>query len=274
MMDKQDIKAIIRTALSKVTIGGRSYIIAANWKMNKRKDEAEALAKAIANLKLDDRNTVVIIPPYPYLHIMQDTFRYSKVLYGAQNVCTEEKGAYTGEVAADMIADYGCKYVVVGHSERREYYGETDSIVNTKAKICLKHGLIPIICVGEKLEARKDGSYKTILKTQLENALLGVTPAEAAKVVIAYEPVWAIGTGVVATAEEVEETHGYIRGILEAILGAAGSDVPILYGGSVKSSNVGETALASNVSGFLIGGASLDIKEFSAIINNLGGLAD
>lgn len=241
----------------------RKPIIAGNWKMNKTPEEAVALVKELIPLVKDAKCDVVVCPPAVCLGAVKDAIAGTNVKLGAQNVHFAQSGAYTGELSADMLKAVGCTHVIIGHSERRQYFGETDKSVNRRTVAAVKAGLTPIICVGELKDEREDGYTDPIVCCQTLMALTGLTKEEVAGVVVAYEPVWAIGTGESASPEQIEETHGAIRQELISLFGfAAGSGVPILYGGSAGPGNIGRISLCGNVSGFLIGTASLDVQKF------------
>ncbi len=251
----------------------RIPLIAGNWKMNMDHVQAVSLVNKLAT-ELDDldfdysKTDVVVIPPYTDLRSVQTVIEGDKlkIALGAQDVAVYESGAYTGEISATMLSKLGVKYVVVGHSERREYHGESDDLVGQKGKAVLAKGMIPIICCGEVLEVRKNGQHVDHVVSQLKGALAGYTKDEAKKVVIAYEPVWAIGTGEVATPADAEEVSAAIRELLETMFDKETADaIRILYGGSVKSSNVKEIMAEPNVDGALVGGASLNADEFAKI---------
>ncbi|MBC7279485.1 triose-phosphate isomerase [Nocardioides sp.] len=258
---------------AKKQTGGRTPLIAGNWKMNLNHQEAVVLVQKLAWTLSDKRHDfaaveVAVFPPFTDIRSVQTLVDGDKmrITYGAQNVSTEESGAYTGEVSASMLAKLGCSYVIVGHSERREHYGETDQIVAQKAKIALKHDITPIVCVGEGLEVRQAGNHVDHCTGQAEASLAGLTDAEVGKVVIAYEPVWAIGTGETATAQDAQEVCAGIRERLEKVYGAEVADgVRILYGGSVKPNNVAALMQEADVDGALVGGASLSVDDFAAI---------
>ena len=245
----------------------RKTIIAGNWKMNKTASEtkkfAEELKALLPKAKWCD---VVVCVPAVNISTAIKAFKDARVSVGAQNVFFEKSGAYTGEVSADMLKDLGVKYVIIGHSERRQYFGETDLIVNKKVLAALEAGLHPIICVGETLEQRELGITMELIALQVKSALAGVPAEKLRKCVIAYEPVWAIGTGKVASPDEVLATHAVVRRLLCERLGEAGNGIPILYGGSVKPANAGSLIGLDNVDGLLIGGASLDAQSFVQII--------
>ena len=244
----------------------RKTIIAGNWKMNKTASEtkkfAEELKALLPKAKWCD---VVVCVPAVNISTAIKAFKDARVSVGAQNVFFEKSGAYTGEVSADMLKDLGVKYVIIGHSERRQYFGETDLIVNKKVLAALEAGLHPIICVGETLEQRELGITMELIALQVKSALAGVPAEKLRKCVIAYEPVWAIGTGKTATAEQAQEIHAYIREVLAAKFGAAAQETAILYGGSCKPSNAAEIFAKEDVDGGLIGGAALKAEDFLAI---------
>lgn len=251
----------------------RIPLIAGNWKMNMDHVQAVALIEKLAT-ELDDRHfdyaqtDVVVIPPYTALRSVQTVIDADNLdlKLGAQDVAVYESGAYTGEISASMLAKLGVSYVVVGHSERREYHAETDDLVGQKSKAVLGQGMIPIICCGEVLQVRKAGTHVDHVVNQIEGALAGYTKDDAKKVVIAYEPVWAIGTGEVATPADAEEVCKAIRDLLTALFDQETADaIRILYGGSVKSSSIKELMSQPNVDGALVGGASLDADEFAKI---------
>lgn len=251
----------------------RTPLMAGNWKMNLNHQEAVVLVQKLAWTLSDKRHDyakaeVAVIPPYTDLRSVQtlvDGDRLS-IGYGAQDVSAHESGAYTGEISAAMLAKLGCSYVVVGHSERREYHGETDELVAEKAKVALTAGMTPIVCVGEGLAVRQEGTHLAFCMAQVDRSVAGLTPEQVAGMVIAYEPVWAIGTGEVATPEDAQEVCAGIRAqVREAYGDAAADGVRILYGGSVKANNVAGIMTQPDVDGALVGGASLVVEEFSAI---------
>ena len=207
----------------------------------------------------------IVCPPFTHLAMVAEALKGSDVALGAQDCATEAKGAYTGEIAASMIAALGCKYVILGHSERRQYYGETSATLNKKMAQAYAEGLAPIYCVGENLEEREAGRHLEVVRTQIEEVVYRLTPEQFASLVIAYEPVWAIGTGKTATAEQAQEIHHYIREVLAARFGAAAEECSILYGGSCKPSNAAELFSRPDVDGGLIGGAALKADDFLAI---------
>jgi triosephosphate isomerase len=249
----------------------RKPLIAGNWKMNLNHLEAIALVQKIAfSLSEAQFNAVdvVVLPPFVALRSVQTLIDGDRLLlgYGAQDLSPHDSGAYTGDVGGPMLAKLGCGYVVVGHSERREYHHEDDAVVNSKTVAAYRNGLTPILCVGEPELVRDEGGHVVHTTNQLEGALAGVTPEQAESLVIAYEPVWAIGTGKVATPQDAQEVCEAIRLHLATLYGRSLSDgVRILYGGSVKAANAAEIMAQPDVDGALVGGASLDGAEFAAI---------
>ena len=251
----------------------RTPLMAGNWKMNLDHQEAVLLVQKLAWTLSDKRHDygkaeVVVLPPFTDLRSVQtlvDGDRLS-VKYGAQDVSTQDSGAYTGEVSAHMLAKLGCAYVVVGHSERREYHAESDEVVNTKAHKALAAGMTPIVCVGEGLEIRQAGTHVAHTLAQIDGSLAGFSAEQVAGLVVAYEPVWAIGTGEVATPEDAQEVCAAIRARIREVHGDAAADgCRILYGGSVKASNVAGIMEKADVDGALVGGASLEADEFGGI---------
>lgn len=252
----------------------RKPIMAGNWKMNLNHVEAVGLVQKLAWTLNDkqwdpEQSECVVLPPFTDLRTVQTLVEGDKLTigYGAQDVSTHDKGAYTGEVSAEMLAKLNCAYVVVGHSERRQYHGEDDAVVNVKAKKALEHGITPIICVGEGLDVRKEGRQVEYTLDQVRGSLEGIPAEQVAGLVIAYEPVWAIGTGEVATPADAQEVCGAIRADIAERIGAeAAEKVRIQYGGSVKAANVVEIMAQPDVDGALVGGASLDPEEFAGIV--------
>ena len=251
----------------------RVPLMAGNWKMNLNHQEAVVLVQKLAWTLSDKRHDyakveVVVCPPFTDIRSVQtlvDGDRLS-IGYAAQDVSTHDEGAYTGEVSAAMLAKLGCSYVVVGHSERREYHAESDETVNAKAHKSLAAGMTPIVCVGEGLEVRKAGEHVAHTLAQVDGSLAGFTAGQVADLVVAYEPVWAIGTGEVATPEDAQEVCAAIRARIREVHGDGAADgVRILYGGSVKAANVGGIMAKDDVDGCLVGGASLQVDEFSGI---------
>lgn len=250
----------------------RKPLMAGNWKMNLNHLEAIALVQKLAFALTEDDYAsvdVVVLPPFTDIRSVQtlvDGDKYD-IQYGAQDLSVNDSGAYTGDISGTMLAKLGCTYVTVGHSERREYHAEDDAVVNAKAKAALRHGLVPIVCMGEGLAIRQAGTHVPHVLAQLDADLEGLTPEQVAGLVIAYEPVWAIGTGEVATPDDAQQVCGAIRERVRETLGAAVADsVRILYGGSVKSSNIAGIMAKADVDGALVGGASLDPDEFVGIV--------
>ncbi|MBO5902570.1 MAG: triose-phosphate isomerase [Tidjanibacter sp.] len=245
----------------------RKKIVAGNWKMNTTPAEGVELAKGVAEGKKEVCECVnfIVCPPFTHLSEVVKVTRGTGIAVGAQDCATEAKGAYTGEVAASMIASLGVEYVILGHSERRQYYGETSETLNKKMAQAYANNLTPIYCVGESLEERKAGKHFDVCKAQIEEVVFNLTPEQYSKLVIAYEPVWAIGTGETATAEQAQEIHAYIREVLASKFGEAAAETPILYGGSCKPSNAAEIFAKEDVDGGLIGGAALKAEDFLAI---------
>jgi len=254
-------------------VAARTPLMAGNWKMNLTHPEAVALVQKLAWILADKkhdyaRTEVAVIPPYTDLRSVQtlvDGDRLS-LRYGAQDVSAHDSGAYTGEISAAMLAKLGCSYVVVGHSERRQYHAESDDLVNAKARQTVAAGMTPIVCVGEGLDVRQAGEQVPHTLAQIDGSLSGFTPEEIASLVVAYEPVWAIGTGEVATPDDAQEVCAAIRGRLRETAGDAAADgCRILYGGSVKAANIAGIMAQPDVDGALVGGASLQADEFGGI---------
>jgi triosephosphate isomerase len=248
----------------------RKKIVAGNWKMNMNLGEGLEFARSIENYfnaKPSGKTVVILCPPFIHLSGISDILKDSKVFSGAQNCASEVSGAYTGEVSAGMIKSTGAQYVIIGHSERRTYYHEDDQLLNKKTILAIKSGLNVIFCCGEVLKEREDGIYLTVVKRQLEDGLFNLSPEDFSKVIIAYEPVWAIGTGLTATPGQAQEMHKYIRDLISKKYGKSAADeTSILYGGSCKPSNAAELFANPDVDGGLIGGASLKKDDFTAII--------
>jgi len=248
----------------------RKWIVAGNWKMHNTVGESIALAQAIKEGAKDIQNgEVVIAPPFTSLCSVGEAIKGSQVFLAAQNMHYEDKGAFTGEIAPGMLTDVGCTYVLLGHSERRKYFFERDEDINLKVKKALAVGLKPILCVGETEDERVKGVTQVVVEKQIKKALSGVEKID--NVVIAYEPVWAIGTGKVATSAQAEEVHSFIRGILKALYGDVSQNIRILYGGSVTKENIGELIGMENIDGALVGGASLKPDAFLGIIQQISG---
>jgi triosephosphate isomerase len=245
----------------------RRKLIAGNWKMNTDRASAVALARGVVERSGEfGRLDLLVCPPSVYLSPVNEVISKSPVALGAQNMYHEANGAFTGEISAVMLLDVGCKYVILGHSERRHILGETDVDVNRKTLAALAAGLIPIVCVGELLAEREAGRTAAVISTQFHGSLADVSAEQIAQIVIAYEPVWAIGTGKVATPEQAEAVHGDLRTLLaERYNGRTAENVRILYGGSVKASNAGELLSQPNIDGALVGGASLKVDDFLGI---------
>lgn len=243
------------------------YIIAGNWKMNKLPSETYEFVKSVAEATKDASCEVVCCTPFVCLSEAVKAAEGTNVKIGAENLHFEDKGAFTGEVSADMLKDIGIDYVIIGHSERRQYFAETDETVNLKTKKALSKGLIPIVCVGESLEQREAGITMDLIAIQIKKAFAGIEAVDAKKVVIAYEPIWAIGTGKTATAEQAEEVCGGIRKILgELYCEKCAAEFTIQYGGSMNAGNAAELLAKPNIDGGLIGGASLKTADFATIV--------
>lgn len=253
----------------------RKQIVAGNWKMNKSFDEAEELIVAISErlqeIEYEDSNKIVILcPPFPYLEMATDEAEESSFMVGAQNVSQFDNGAYTGEISAEMLESFGLDYCIVGHSERRKYFGETNNVLATKVDKLLDKDISPIYCCGETIEERNAGTHFDVVKTQIEEGLFGLNSDDILNVVIAYEPVWAIGTGLTATTEQAQEMHAFIRGLLTDKYGKdVAKEISILYGGSCNPKNAAELFAQEDVDGGLIGGASLKADDFIEIILSL-----
>lgn len=246
----------------------RRYIIAGNWKMNKTAAEAVELARGVAREWGNEAGVeVVLCPPFTALESVARTLEDSSVLLGAQNMHPADAGAYTGEVSAQMLRHFNVSHVILGHSERREYFAESDAFINEKVLAALGNDLIPILCVGETLEQREQGDTLGVVDAQVRGGLKQVTMEEAENLVIAYEPIWAIGTGKTATPQMAQEVHASIRGILADLFGSGPADtIRIQYGGSMKPGNAAELLSQPDIDGGLIGGASLEVESFSGIV--------
>ena len=246
----------------------RQAIIAGNWKMNKTRPEAKALIEELKPMVKDAACGVVICVPYTNLETALELTKGTNIKVGAENCHWAKSGAFTGEISADMLAEMGVEYVIIGHSERRQYFGETDQTVNQRVRAALDAGLKVILCVGELLEQRETGITEEIVGMQTKAALLGVSAEELGRIVIAYEPVWAIGTGKTATAEQANEVNHYIRTVIAKLYGQAAADgMTIQYGGSMNAKNADELLAQPDVDGGLIGGASLKAPDFTTIVN-------
>lgn len=259
----------------------RKKIVAGNWKMNKRFEEADELLGELADKmeSLDEDVDVIVCPPFLYTEMALDYAQiededdkdatYSIFSVGCQDVSTHSNGAYTGEVSAEMMADMGVEYCIVGHSERRKYFGETNQDVAQKIEALLSHNIIPIVCVGESLQEREAGTHLELIKKQVEEALFGLSPLDFLKIVIAYEPIWAIGTGKTATPDQAQEIHAFIRSLVQEKYGKeTAKNLSILYGGSCNANNARELFAKEDVDGGLIGGASLNADDFIKIIKS------
>jgi len=248
----------------------RRRVIAGNWKMNKNTAEAIELANGLKRelYKIEDVE-IIVCPPFTAIEEVSEIAYESNIKVGAQNMHWEDSGAFTGEISPLMLKDLGCSFVILGHSERRQYFHETNEIVNKKARSALKHGLTPIICVGETLQEREAQKTFAIIEDHVYNSLHGLTTEELEKIIIAYEPVWAIGTGKTATPEQAQEVHQFIRDLLKKKYSQVLADgIIILYGGSVKAGNTKELVNQKDIDGALVGGASLETKGFAEIVRN------
>lgn len=256
------------------TVARRSFV-AGNWKMFTTLPEAAALVKALRTKLVNIKNVeVAVFPPATNLTTVIELLKHSAIQVGAQNLYWEEQGAFTGEISAAMITSCGCELVLIGHSERRQYFGETDDTVNRRTKRALAAGLRPIICVGESLAQREGGEMQRVVEMQVRGALADISPADFGKTVIAYEPVWAIGTGVNATPEQAQEAHAFIRMLLSDLYGSQlAQKCRIQYGGSVKPGNAAELMAQSDIDGALVGGASLQADSFADIVKAAENLA-
>jgi triosephosphate isomerase len=245
----------------------RRPFVAANWKMFKTRAQAAAFGEAFRKEPGIGAGRAVICPPFTALETLGRLLEGTGVALGAQDLYSEVEGAFTGEVSAGMLKEAGCTHVIIGHSERRKLFGDTDEAVNRKVKAALAAGLTPIFCVGEQLADRDAGKTEQVVWGQLTRGLDGLTPEQLAALVVAYEPVWAIGTGRNATPEQAQAVHAFIRGYLKGVQPGVDAVVPVLYGGSVKPDNIAALMKGPDVDGALVGGASLDPKSFAALIN-------
>jgi triosephosphate isomerase len=246
----------------------RKPLIAGNWKMYKTASEAVTLATEVRDGAKDAEAEVLVAPPFTALHAVAAALKGSPVALGAQDMHWENEGAFTGAVSPLMLRDGGCSHVILGHSERRQLFGETDDGVAKKAEAAFKHGLTPIVCVGETLAERESGRTMEVTQRQTERALRGLTGDQVARLVVAYEPVWAIGTGRTATPDQAQEVHAYLRRLVDRSHGeAAAAAVRILYGGSVKPDNIGSLMAQADIDGALVGGASLTAASFLKIVH-------
>ena len=243
----------------------RKTIVAGNWKMNASKETVNSLIEGILSGVNETTSEVIVCAPFPYLSQVESLINKSKLMLGAQNLNVNPAGAYTGEVSADMIKDFGAQYVIVGHSERRSLYGETNAIVAEKTKTAIDAGLTPLLCVGESLEDRESGNTEAVVEEQI-NAVIDLIGIESFdQVIIAYEPVWAIGTGLTASPEQAQAVHLFIRGLLADSSESIAQKTPILYGGSMNAGNAADLISCSDIDGGLIGGAALKAEDFLQI---------
>ena len=243
----------------------KKYIVAGNWKMNTNHQEALELFTEVKNIARDELQNgieLIVFPPFTSLFSLKQ-LNDSDVKIGAQNICWEEKGAYTGEISAAMVASVGATHVLIGHSERRHYFNETTQMLSSKVNIALKHGLVPVFCIGETLTEREQSSHISVIRAQLTDALFHLNSVDFSKIIIAYEPVWAIGTGLTASPEQAQEIHAEIRkAIAEKFDDKVASEITILYGGSCSPKNAAELFSQSDIDGGLIGGAALKSRDF------------
>jgi len=246
----------------------RVPLVAGNWKMYKKIADAESLVKGLAAQVSGLKGVeVVVCPPFTAIHAAAQAANNGAVAVGGQNCYHEEQGAFTGEISPQMLLDAGCAWVIIGHSERRKIFGEGDAFLNKKLKYALSCGLKVMFCIGETLEEREGGTMESVLTTQVNEGLAGLSEGDFANIALAYEPVWAIGTGVTATPQQAEEAHAFVRGLVTETFGASVADaLRIQYGGSVKPGNAAELYSNENVDGFLVGGASLEVDSFAGIV--------
>jgi triosephosphate isomerase len=241
--------------------------MAGNWKMNKIVAEAVSVVKALKSSIADVKDVdVLICPTFTALYAVNNEVKGSNINIGAQNLFWEPKGAFTGEISPSMVKATGCSYVLIGHSERRQYFGETNETVNKKTKAAVAAGLIPVVCVGETLKEREENVTFKVIEKQIKEGLAGLTAEQAAIIVIAYEPVWAIGTGKTATPEQAQEVHAFARKVYGQMYGDASQKIRILYGGSVSPTNVSELMKQPDIDGGLVGGASLEVESFTKLV--------
>ncbi|NLL53289.1 MAG: triose-phosphate isomerase [Peptococcaceae bacterium] len=247
----------------------RRPLIAGNWKMNKTISEARDFAARFLENTADITGLdILICAPFTNLPVLKEELEESIVHIGAQNMHYETKGAYTGEISPLMLKELACTYVIIGHSERREYFKEDDEIIAKKVKAALENGITPILCVGENLSLREAGKAQDFVRGQVEKDLAGLTAAELSRIVVAYEPIWAIGTGKTASAQDAQQMCAAIRSTVADMAGSAAQEMRILYGGSAKSGNIAELMAQPDIDGGLIGGSSLDVQEFTQLIQN------
>lgn len=247
----------------------RRPIIAGNWKLHNTSSQGVALVEELAKLTVDNKGVdIVVCPTFTTLTAVANALGGTNIHLGAQNMHWEKKGAFTGEITAEMLKDVCCQYVIIGHSERRQYFAETDETVNNKVKAALEAGLVPIMCVGESLEVREAGTTEALVGEQVKAGLAGLTNEQVGTVVIAYEPIWAIGTGRTATSDQANDVCTFIRNTIATMFNQETADkTRIQYGGSVKADNIAELMGKSDIDGALVGGASLDAVGFSKIVN-------
>ncbi|MBR3506730.1 MAG: triose-phosphate isomerase [Lentisphaeria bacterium] len=248
----------------------RKIFIAGNWKMNKTAAETAELASALkASLApFAGKCEIAVCPTFTSLATAVEILKGSNVKVGAQNIHWADNGAFTGEISGAMLKEIGVEYVIIGHSERRQYFGETDETVNQRIKAALKYGLKPIVCIGETLAEREGGVTNTVLEKQIRGAFADISAADMDAITVAYEPVWAIGTGKTATPDVAQETHAFIRSVLTALYGDKAQDIVVQYGGSMKPENSGALVSKQDIDGGLIGGAALKADSFTALIQN------
>lgn len=245
----------------------RTPIIAGNWKMNKNVNEALELVKELKAIERNKNVETVLCVPFTNLWQVKSEIEGTDIKLGAQNMHWEESGAYTGEISPLMLKEIGIDYCIIGHSERRQYFNETDETVNKKVKSALEHNIYPIVCVGETLEEREANKEKEVVKRQVTKGLEGIEAKDIEKIVIAYEPIWAIGTGKTASSSDANDMIKFIRETVEEVFGKVSEDMRIQYGGSVKPNNVSEIMAESDIDGALVGGASLKAEDFAKLIN-------
>ena len=245
----------------------RTPIIAGNWKMNKNVNEALELVKELKVIERNKNVETILCVPFTNLWQVKSEIEGTDIKLGAQNMHWEESGAYTGEISPLMLKEIGIDYCIIGHSERRQYFNETDETVNKKVKSALEHNIYPIVCVGETLEEREANKEKEVVKRQVTKALEGIEAKDIEKIVIAYEPIWAIGTGKTASSSDANDMIKFIRETVEEVFGKVSEDMRIQYGGSVKPNNVSEIMAESDIDGALVGGASLKAEDFAKLIN-------
>ena len=245
----------------------RKPIMAGNWKLNKTPNETIVFVEELKPLLTGVNDVeIVICPPFTSINVATYLTKNTNIKVGAQNLFWEKSGAFTGEVSGDMLKELGCEYVIIGHSERRQYFSETDQMINRKIFAAFAASLIPIVCVGETLQEREAGRVEEVISTQIRESLKGLNAKEHGKIVIAYEPVWAIGTGKTATPQQANEVHILIRKLLQEIFGGFAADIRIQYGGSVKPENIKELMAQSDIDGALIGGAALKADSFEKLV--------